>query len=157
MVRVTLVLWRSPSTEGDLVAPSTVTAEVVVADGHATGRQHRTVLRLSWYAGDPLAVHVLLTAQPDHPALPRGRWTMLRDFLRYSLSHPTGDGDVRTRPVAQGRAVQLELLRHGRLTTVRVPAEVLRGFLDATEECVPAGEERSDEALDELLARLATA
>ncbi|HVE63680.1 MAG TPA: SsgA family sporulation/cell division regulator [Mycobacteriales bacterium] len=139
------------------MGPPTVTAEVVVTDGHATGRLHRTSLRLSWYAGDSLAVHLLLLAQPDHPALPRGRWTLLRDFLRYSLSHPTGDGDVRARPDADGCGVVLDLLRDGRTTTVRVPAAVVERFLDATEEHVAAGEERSGEALDELLARLATA
>ena len=139
------------------MAPPTVTAEVVVADGHATGRQHRTSLRLSWYSGDPLAVHLLLTAQPDHPALPRGRWTMLRDFLRYALSHPTGDGDVRAHPGTDGATVVLDLMREGRTTLVRLPIELVRNFLDATEEIVPAGEERSSEALDELLIRLTTA
>ena len=140
-----------------MVAPPTVTAEVVVADGNATGRQHRTSLRLSWYAADPLAVHLMLTARPDHPALPRGRWTMLRDFLRYSLSHPTGDGDVRARPDGRRTGVVLELVRDGRCTTVRLPAATVRDFLDATEAVVPAGEERSAEALDELIARLSRA
>ncbi len=139
------------------MALPTVTAEVVVADGHATGRQHSTSLRLSWYAGDPLAVHLLLMAQPDHPSLPRGRWTLLRDFLRYALTHPTGDGDVRARPDSDRLWVVLDLLRDGRTTTVRVPAALVERFLDATERLVPAGEERSGEALDELLARLATA
>ncbi|HVF21314.1 MAG TPA: SsgA family sporulation/cell division regulator [Mycobacteriales bacterium] len=140
-----------------MVAPPTVTAEVIVGDGHATGRQHCTSLRLSWYAADPLAVHLLLTAQPDHPALPRGRWTMLRDFLSYGLTHATGDGDVRVRPDAAGALVVLELFRDGRCTTVRVPASTVQDFLDATEAVVPAGEERSEAALDELIARLSRA
>jgi hypothetical protein len=140
-----------------MVAPPTVMAEVVVGDGHATGRQHRTSLRLSWYAADPLAVHLLLTARPDHPALPRGRWTMLRDFLRYSLSHATGDGDVRARPDVASGCVVVELLRDGRCVTARMPVETVRSFLDATEAVVPAGEERSAEALDELIARLSRA
>jgi len=139
------------------VAPPTVTAEVVVGDGHATGRQHRTSLRLSWYATDPLAVHLLLTARPDHPALPRGRWTMMRDFLRYSLAHPTGDGDVRARPDATRTGVMLELVRDGRCTVVRLPTDTVQDFLDATEAIVPVGEERSDEALEELIARLTRA
>lgn len=139
------------------MAPPTVTAELLVCDGHATGRQHQTSLRLSWYTADPLAVHLLLTAQPDHPALPRGRWTMLRDFLRYSLSHPTGDGDVRARPELGTSGIVLELKRDGRSTTVRVPAVLVRNFLDATEAVVPAGEERSAEALEEVIARLSRA
>ena len=140
-----------------MVAPPTVTAEVVVGDGHASGRQHRTSLRLSWYAADPLAVHMLLCAQPDHPALPRGRWTMLRDFLRYGVSHPTGDGDVRAKPGPGGTAVVLDLLRDGRCTTVRVPTATVTEFLDATEAIVAAGEEQSAAALDELIARLTRA
>lgn len=139
-----------------MAAPS-VTAEVVVGDGHATGRTHRTSLRLSWYAADPLAVHLLLTAQPDHPALPRGRWTMLRDFLRYAMSHPTGDGDVRARPCAGGTTVLLDLHRDGRVTPVRLPTATVGDFLDATELLVPAGEEQSAAALDELIARLSRA
>ncbi|HVE98253.1 MAG TPA: SsgA family sporulation/cell division regulator [Mycobacteriales bacterium] len=139
------------------MAPPTVTAEVVLGDGHASGRQHRTSLRLSWYVADPLAVHVLLTAQPDHPALPRGQWTMLRDFLRYGLSHPTGDGDVRVRPGPGGVTVVVDLTRDGRCTTVRIAASMVRDFLDATEDIVPAGEEQSAAALDELIERLTRA
>ena len=140
-----------------MVAPPTVTTEVVVGDGHATGRQHCTSLRLAWYATDPLAIHLLLTARPDHPALPRGRWTMLRDFLRYSLTHPTGDGDVRAHPDSARANVVLQLARDGRCTTVRIPATTVQDFLDATEAVVPAGEERSEAALDELIARLTRA
>ena len=136
------------------MASPTVTAEVLVGDGKATGRQHSTTLRMSWYAADPLAVHLLLTAQPDHPALPRGRWTILRDFLRYGLSHPTGDGDVRVRPGPGGITVIVDLWRDGRCTTVRAAASTLRDMLDATEAVVPAGEEQSGAALDELIERL---
>ena len=133
-----------------------MTAEVQVS-GKGTGRQHRTSLRLSWYATDPLAVHLLLTAQPDHPALPRGRWTILRDFLRYGLAHATGDGDVRVRPGPGGITVVMDLWRDGRCTTVRLPASTVRDLLDATEAVVPAGEEQSAAALDELIARLTRA
>lgn len=126
--------------------------EVVIEEGGVSGRGRMTLLRLSWRQVDPLAVVLLVTARPDHPSLPRGRWVVLRDFLRYGLDEPTGDGDVRIRPA--GPHVVLELLRGVRPWEARVPCGVLGDFLDATERIVPAGEERSEEALDALIARL---
>ena len=131
-----------------------VTAEVVLSDGGLSGRGRITVLTLSWRPEDPLAVELLLTAQPDHPALPRGRWVVLRDFLRYGLDEPTGDGEVRIRPDELRDCVWFELARPGRAACVSVPREVARDFLERTDEQVPSGAERSDEAIDALLARL---
>ena len=131
-----------------------VTAAVVIDDGGHTGRGRMTVLTLAWRAEDPLAVELLLTAQPDHPALPRGRWVVLRDFLRYGLEEPTGDGEVRLRPDAQRDRMWLELARPGRAACVSVPAETVRDFLARTEHAIPCGSERSDEAIDALLTRL---
>ena len=134
--------------------PATVTAEVVIDDGGHTGRGRMTVLTLVWREDDPLAVELLLTAQPDHPALPRGRWVVLRDFLRYGLDEPTGDGEVRLRPDTVRDRLWLELARPGRAACVSVPRQTAREFLARTEESVPCGAERSDEAIDALLARL---
>ena len=131
-----------------------VATEVVIDDGGSSGRGRMTVLRLGWRVDDPLAVSLLLTAQPDHPALPRGRWVVLRDFLRYGLEEPTGDGDVRIRPDAVRDRVSLELVRCGRPCAVSLPRATLRSFLDATEERVPSGEERSESAVDALIDRL---
>jgi hypothetical protein len=131
-----------------------VTTEIVVDDGGSSGRGRLTVLRLGWRSADPLAVTLVLTAQPDHPALPRGSWVVLRDFLRYGLEEPTGDGEVRIRPEGAADRVEFELNRPGRPCSVSVPREEVRGFLAATDECVPAGEERSDDALDALIERL---
>ena len=131
-----------------------VTAEVVVADRHLSGRGRTTLLRLTWYPGDPLAVHLQVTATPDHPSLPRGTWIVLRDFLRNGLEQATGDGAVRIRPVRARDRVRLDLSRDCGDCWVTVPAHVVRSFLDTTETLVPMGEERSDEALDALIARL---
>ena len=131
-----------------------VSAEVVLDSGGMTGRGRMTVLTLLWQPEDPLAVEVLLTAQPDHPALPRGRWVVLRDFLRYGLDEATGDGEVRIRPDDVRDAVWFELARPGRAACVPLPRPVVRDFLDRTEAAVPCGEERSDAAIDALLARL---
>jgi hypothetical protein len=136
------------------VPPPAVAVEVVIDDRGSTGRGRITVLTLLWRPEDPLAVELLLVAQPDHPALPRGRWVVLRDFLRYGLDEPTGDGAVRISPdPARGR-VQLDLARPGRDATVSVPRETVLAFLEQTEQAVPSGTERSEDAIDALLARL---
>ena len=131
-----------------------VATEVVLDDGRLTGRGRTTVLRLSWDASDPLTVRLSLTAQPDHPSLPRGEWVILRDFLRYGLEEPTGDGTVRIRPDEQLDRVWFELERPGRAACVSVPRPTLTDFLRRTDELGPYGEERSDEAIEALLLRL---
>ena len=131
-----------------------MTVEVVISDGGSTGRGRRTVLSLVWSPADPLAVQLLLTAQPDHPALPRGEWVVLRDFLRYGLDEPTGDGEVRIRPDDVRDSLWFELARPGRAACVSIPRAVAEDFLDRTEAAVPCGEERSEAAIDALLARL---
>ena len=131
-----------------------VSAEVVLDDGRLTGWGRTTVLRLSWDPGDPLAVRLTLTGQPDHPSLPRGAWVILRDFLRYGLEEPTGDGSVRIRPDEQLDRVWLELARPGRAACVSIPRPVVHDFLAQTDALVAYGEERSAEAIEALLARL---
>ena len=128
--------------------------EVVIDDGGHAGRGRITVLRLGWSQADPLAVELLLTAQPDHPALPRGRWVVLRDFLTYGLEQATGDGEVKIRPDDIRDRVWFELARPGRAACVSVSRPKLREFLARTEQCVPYGSERSDQAIDALLDRL---
>ena len=113
-----------------------------------------TVLKLAWQAEDPYAVVLLLTAQPDHPALPRGRWVVLRDFLTYGLEQATGDGEVRIRPDELRDRVWFELARPGRAACVSVDRALVRDFLARTEQSVPRGEERSEAAIDALLERL---
>src|SRR4051812_44689768 len=131
-----------------------VAAEIVLDDGGLTGHGRRTVLRLIWDPADPLAVQLDVHAEPDHPALPRGEWVILRDFLRYGLEEPTGDGEVRIRPDEQLDRVWLELERPGRAACVSVSRDVVRSFLDRTDAIVPTGEEGGAAALDALLERL---
>lgn len=138
-------------------SPDPVTVEVVISDGGHTGRGRRTVLSMVWSPADPLAVQLVLSAQPDHPALPRGHWVVLRDFLRYGLDEPTGDGEVRIRPDELRDRVWFELARPGRAACVSVPREVARDFLDRTEAEVASGTERSEQAIDALLDRLLAA
>ena len=130
-----------------------VTASVIV-DGGCTGPNRTTLLRLAWSRRDPLAVRLLITANPDHPSLPRGQWAVLRDFLRYGCSHPTGDGLVRIRPARDGKVVLVTLVDGSRALDVKVPVDLVTRFLDSTEELCPAGEERHDAAIDALIERL---
>jgi hypothetical protein len=130
-----------------------IRADVVVGDVGMSGHGHMTLLGLSWARNDPLAVRVRLPAEPDHPALPRGDWVVLRDFLRYGIDEPTGDGCVRIRPDGGGM-VALDLDGEVRSYTVHLPAQVLGEFLDETERVVPAGAEADDAMLDALIARL---
>ena len=130
-----------------------VTAHVVVDDAGLSGKGHMTLLVMTWHAADPLAVTLTLSAQPDHPALPRGEWAVLRDFLRYGVEEPTGDGSVRIRPDSDGLVI-LELDGENKPYRVRVPADVICEFLDETEAVVPTGAEADDEVIDALIARL---
>jgi hypothetical protein len=130
-----------------------VSTRVVVNDDGATSSRHRTVLALSWNDSDPLAVSILLSTVPDHPSLPHGEWVMLRDFLRYGCSEPTGDGSVRIRPDSDGR-VLLVLQDTSKTFEIRVPTATVTGFLDETELAVPTGSEAGEEVLDELIRRL---
>jgi hypothetical protein len=128
---------------------------VAVVSGDGAGRGRRVVLRFAWRPDDALAVHIDVEARPDHPALPRGTWVVLRDFLRYGLTAPTGDGDVRIHPDAGGApTVWLTLARRTRPCRLAVPAALLTAFLEATEAAVPCGEERPDDELDALIATL---
>jgi len=130
-----------------------VAAHVVVDDAGMSGHGHLTVLGLTWHRDNPLAVVLTLSAQPDHPALPRGQWAVLRDFLRYGVEEPTGDGDVRIRPSGNGRVV-IELIGEAKPYAVHVPADVICEFLDETESIVPTGGEAEPEIIDALIARL---
>jgi hypothetical protein len=113
-----------------------------------------TVLTMTWQLEDPMAVHLTVRSTPDHPALPRGSWVVLRDFLRYGLEEPTGDGAVRIQPDASGERVQLRLARAGRPAWISAPCAVVRAFLDQTDLLDPTGEQRSAEALDDVISRL---
>ncbi len=61
---------------------------------------------------------------------------------------------MRIRPDEDRDRLWLELERYGRAACVSVPRITVRAFLDRTEAVLPSGEERSDDAVDALLARL---
>ncbi|HVV29745.1 MAG TPA: SsgA family sporulation/cell division regulator [Mycobacteriales bacterium] len=139
----------------------------------------RFILTLHWNCTEPLEVAITLRSRPDHPALPRGEWAVLRDLLRAGLVAPTGDGDVRLRPAALERStpvsggldvglwdrhdaaasdradfVHLELHRVPRRWGVALPAATLASFVTETDRYVPAGAEDSTQLQDALIAQL---
>lgn len=167
--RATLVAVRAWQGGGCSVQQGDVVVDTVVSrilpmpvqspdadGGNGTGKRggRITVLTLSWSRDDPMAVHLIVRSTPDHPALPRGSWVVLRDFLRYGLEEPTGDGAVRLEPDPRQERVQLRLARSGRPAWISAPCSVVRSFLDQTDALDPTGEERSAEALDAVIARL---
>ncbi|WP_131746794.1 SsgA family sporulation/cell division regulator [Frankia sp. Cppng1_Ct_nod] len=127
-----------------------VTTELIVDDAPSRGRL--TVLQVNWRRADPLAVTLDLISRPDHPALPRGTWVVLRDALRAGLEIPTGGGDVRITPEPDRGCVRLDLSSGELHSVVRLDIEAARAFLDATERVVPRGEERPEEELEAVLA-----
>jgi hypothetical protein len=136
------------------VVQDEVAASAVLDDGRLAGRGLTTLLTFRWQPDDPLCVSLTITAEPDHPSLPRGEWVILRDFLSYGLEHPTGDGEVRMRPDEQLDRIWFELARPGRAASVSVQRDIVRDFLDRTYAIVPTGEESSPETLDALVTRL---
>jgi hypothetical protein len=136
----------------------TVSCEIVLGDGRPW-REHLPVLRLSWTAGDPLAVAVVVGARPPHPALLRGRWVVLRDTLRGVLAP---DGDLLTPTRSAGHVSMSRQDEHVTLTlrspslpcVVTVPAGPMRDFLAETDAIVPPGEEPWAPALDAEIARM---
>jgi Streptomyces sporulation and cell division protein, SsgA len=111
-------------------------------------------LRLCWSEQDPLTVDLALTASPPHPALPSGDWAILRDFLRYGLDEPTGDGAVRVRPGPDPQLVVVELPGHDTTRLLLVAsARALRAFIECTQAIVPSGDV-SEASLDALINRL---
>jgi hypothetical protein len=132
---------------------NSISTSVVVDDARMTGHGHATMLELTWSSDDPLAVMLRLTARPDHPALPRGEWAVLRDFLRYGVETATGDGMVRIEPAGAGM-VRMSLRSDIRPYAFCIPGDVLLAFLDETDEIVHTGDESPDAVLDLLIDRL---
>jgi hypothetical protein len=141
----------------------TLSCEILLGDGRPW-RGHVPVLRLSWSAGDPLAVAVVVGARPAHPALLRGRWVLLRDSLRSVLGpgggSPGGAGVGAPRPAGhvqlsrQGEHVTLTLRSASLPCVVSVPAAPLRDFLAETDLTVPPGTETCAPALEAEIARM---
>jgi hypothetical protein len=150
-------------TDRTTTVTETVSCEIVLGDGRPW-RGHVPVLRLSWSAGDPLAVVIVVGARPAHPSLLRGRWVVLRDALRSVLAPGGGSpghaGVGAPRPAGhvqmsrQDEHVTLTLRSATLPCVVSVPAAPLRQFLAEADALVPPGHEPWAPALDAELARM---
>ena len=150
-VVVDVVVSRAVPRDGSV--PSASVAMPFTATRRRPG-ERITVLTLSWRRDDPMAVHLKVSSSPDHPALPRGTWVVLRDFLRAGLEEPTGDGAVRIAPDPGSERIQLRLARAGKPAWISAPCSVVRGFLDQTDAQDPTGEQQSAEAVDAVISSL---
>jgi hypothetical protein len=92
-----------------------------------------------------------LTTSPDHPALARGEWVVLREVLHEGLTSPAGAGTVHVHPDELRDRVWFELERSGPAVCLSVPRPVVTDFLAATELAVPTGAEPLGQALERLL------
>ena len=128
-----------------------VWVEVVIDHGPHAGPGRITVLRLLWRPADPCAVVLRLTASPEHPALARGEWVLLREVLRDGLAGQSGEGLVRVHPDGLRDRVWLELDRSGPPACLSVPRDVVADFLSRTERVVPYGSEGTADAVEDLL------
>ena len=91
----------------------TVTREIALSASRR-GHCRHLVLWLTWSTTDPLAVTLVVGAQPAHPSLLRGSWVLLRDTLRAVLGsddgrvagppHPGG-----SRPAATGGEITADV------------------------------------------------
>jgi Streptomyces sporulation and cell division protein, SsgA len=134
----------------------TVTMTVHVGRGERLeepGSHSQLTLCVGWTERDPLTVELTLTASPPHPSQPSGDWVILRDFLLYGLSEPTGDGAVRVRPGPDPQVIVLELIGQDTPPLLLVaPALTLQTFIDCTQTLVPSGDV-SEASLDAMIIR----
>jgi len=144
-----------PEPTGVVLVDRTGDIGLAVSTSIGSDVQERSIeVRLFWQPNDPLSVRIEVDARPDHPALPRGRWIVLRDFLRYGITVPTGDGDVRVTPDSGTGLVYLDLARPRRACRVALPVSLLDSFLAETERRVPLGAERSDDMVEAFIEKL---
>jgi len=108
---------------------------------------------LSYDAADPYAVALTLNLASAEPV----RWMVAREILRQGLSGPAGEGDVGIWPSGPSEArptVCVALSSPDGDALLVCDAGELAGFLDRTEELVPAGTEADFLDLDALVAAL---
>jgi hypothetical protein len=135
--------WRMQSTvQGHVVMSLVVSNELAF----------RLVADLEYTAADPYAVRLTFHLPGDSPVT----WVFGRELLVDGLTGPSGEGDVRVRPLdAPGRdgvpeiAILLRAPEGDALLRCAVPP--LLTFLDRADRLVPVGEELASASLDAVL------
>ncbi len=133
--------------------PDVVTVDHIV-NLHRRRPRWTVRLRLSWVRADPLVVTVTVTAQPDHPAIATGRWTIMRASLETGLHHRVDAGAVMISPSPSGDRLVLEMTSDGRPCYVSVTGATVREFLDATDRVLPSNPGADSSSIIDVISQL---
>jgi hypothetical protein len=116
------------------------------------GQPAPVVTRWSYSAHDPFAVSLAVRTRHDRWV----EWLIGRELVMAGLDEPSGEGDVRMRPltVQSYDIVEIEIQSHDGRAVLEVDQELLRSFVDATLEMVPVGTEADRMDLDGEIARI---
>ena len=116
------------------------------------GQPAPVVTRWSYSVYDPFAVSLAVRTRHDRWV----EWLVGRELVVVGLDGPTGEGDVRMRPLTvQGYdIVEIEIRSHDGRAVLEVDRELLRSFVDATLEMVALGAEAERIDLDGEIARI---
>ncbi|MCC9307955.1 SsgA family sporulation/cell division regulator [Kitasatospora sp. RB6PN24] len=132
---------------------STVRGQVVMSLVVSDRLSFRLVADLEYAAADPYAVRLTFHLPGDAPV----SWVFGRELLVDGLHGPSGEGDVRVRPVAgTGRVPEIAILLRAPEgdALLRCAAPPVSGFLDRAGRLVPIGEEPTAASLDAALAAI---
>lgn len=128
-----------------------VALDVVLECMDSRGNRHQIDTVLGYHRPDPYAITMTFMTG-DEPLT----WTFARDLLIDGLDQPSGDGDVHIAPaVTNGRSVLLITLSSpdGHLL-LEARTDQVAEFLDGTLDLVPAGTERTELDLDDLIGKI---
>lgn len=116
------------------------------------GQPAPVVTRWSYSAYDPFAVSLAVRTSHERWV----EWLIGRELVMAGLDEPSGEGDVRMRPltVQSHDIVEIEIQSHDGRAVLEVDQELLRSFVDATLEMVPVGTEADRMDLDGEIARI---
>ncbi|SHK87431.1 Streptomyces sporulation and cell division protein, SsgA [Pseudonocardia thermophila] len=116
------------------------------------GQPAPVVTRWTYRADDPFAVTLAVRTRHDRWV----EWLLARDLVVEALEGPAGIGDIRMSPqIVQGYdIIEIEIRSVDGRAILEVDRDLLRGFIDATLEIVPLGEESAEIDFDSEIARL---
>lgn len=116
------------------------------------GQPAPVVTRWSYDATDPFAVTLAVRTRADRWV----EWLVARDLVRDALDRPTGEGDIRMSPqTVQGYdIVEIEIRSTDGRAVLEVDRDLLRHFVEATDELVAFGDEEGRMDLDVEIAKL---
>ncbi|PYC76857.1 SsgA family sporulation/cell division regulator [Streptomyces tateyamensis] len=128
---------------------STVQGHVVMNLVVSRELSFRLVVDLEYDPTDPYAVRLTFHLPGDVPV----SWVFGRELLLDGISRPTGEGDVRIRPVGEELSeVGILLCSPDGVAQLRCAAPPLAAFLARADRLVPMGRELAEAALEAKLA-----